>query len=112
MPRIANKDARSWVQCRQQFEGSNTEGVRLYVPGAPRTLYAVFSFGRHWPMFVYHNDIWYENIERYSPTTSKHRTQLHPGAETVPCTTRALLDMIAGQGVPHRATESDMLFAA
>jgi hypothetical protein len=111
MPRIANRDARRWVQNLWSFEGSNLEGVGCYIPGPRTRSYAVFSFGRHWPLFVHYNDVWYENIEKYSRTTSKHHSQVHPGCETIPCTTQALLDLIAGRGAPRAATEADLVFA-
>jgi hypothetical protein len=36
-------------------------------------------------LFVYvpKVDTWFENREKYSPTTSKHRTQTHPHCDTV-----------------------------
>jgi len=42
----------------------------------------VYSYGKHWPLFIWENGVWYENEDRASVSTSKHRTQLHPHAET------------------------------
>jgi len=37
-----------------------------------------------WPLYAYRDGVWYENMERYSVTTSKHRRQARPaGVETV-----------------------------
>ena len=44
--------------------------------------YVVYSYGSHWPMFIY-DEIqrrWFENEDSRSVTTSKHRSQCHPHA--------------------------------
>lgn len=74
--KVSNASARAQVQARIPFEGNNTFGEYL---GAA---YVVFSYGNHWPLFVYIDGTWYENQERYSNTTSKHRSQLHPLEDT------------------------------
>jgi len=76
--RVANKDARRYVQDRLPFEGSNTFG-RWDNKGSR---YVVYSYGSHWPLFIYTENKWYENADRRSVSTSKHRTQLHPLCET------------------------------
>jgi len=45
--------------------------------------YVVFSYGKHWPMFAHKDGKLYENNESYSVTTSKHRGQAHPHADTI-----------------------------
>ena len=52
--------------------------------GGPCDLYVVYSYGEHWPLYVYEQmtGVWYRNTEKSSSTTSRHSTQLHPG---VPC---------------------------
>lgn len=97
--RIANKDARSYVKNRQDFIGSNTRGSsftkvvvthkkddkwhpagKYYV----NKLYVVHTYDA--PLFVYDPDTsyWFENTTRYSVTSSKHRSQLHPHTDTIP----------------------------
>ncbi len=48
--------------------------------------YAVFSYGRHWPLFVAvtlgGRTVWFENKNRWGTTTSKHRSQSHPHCDT------------------------------
>ena len=78
--RVANADARRYVQNREEFIGSNT-----YAEWRGHMLphrYVVYSYGEHWPLFVYEDGKWYENEDKYSPTTSKHRSQLRPLYET------------------------------
>ena len=44
--------------------------------------YAVFSYGRHFPLYIFHKGErrWYGNQSRYSVSTAKHRTQAMPVA--------------------------------
>jgi hypothetical protein len=103
--KTSNIKCRTHVQARQPFKGNNLFGV--YLEGrenlhlSPR--YVVYSYGTHWPLFINQDGIWYENADRYSPTTSKHRSQAHPHTQTVPMTTAAMRriveDGIAGLAV-------------
>ena len=74
--RTSNCKARTFVQSRLPFKGNNTFAENLN--GA----YVVFSYGKHWPLFACIDGTWYENEGRYSVSTSKHRSQLHPLEET------------------------------
>lgn len=84
--KIANRDARPFVQRCQPFEGSNLYGS--YWQANPSSInsgdngYFVYSYHKDWPLFVcvYLNgrNHWFENSTKYSVTTSKHRTQAHP----------------------------------
>lgn len=78
--RVANADARRYVQNREEFKGSNTcaEWRGHILPNR----YVVYSYGEHWPLFIYQDGKWYENADKYSRTTSKHHGQLHPLCET------------------------------
>lgn len=86
--RIANGNARNQVQGRIEFQGNNTSGE--WVGGN----YVVFSYGHHWPLFAYIDGEWYENQDRFSNTTSKHRTQLHPLEDTEKVTREELLQLV------------------
>jgi len=75
--KIANKDASEYVNRCEEFEGSNTfaeSGADLYI---------VYSYGRHFPMYVYDYTTreWYANSDKYSTTTSKHQSQCRPRFE-------------------------------
>jgi len=83
MPKISIKEARHYVQERKLFEtNSGTIISRQY-----GHLYAVFSYGEYFPMYVY-DDIcnqWFGNHDkylmsngRYSRTTSKHQSTTQP----------------------------------
>lgn len=75
--KIANRDARRYVQSRTLFTGSNLFSQYSHDG------YAVLSYGVHWPLFIHSNGMWFENEERHSVTTSKHRSQSHPHCPTV-----------------------------
>jgi len=76
--KIANKDASQYVNRCESFNGNNTKGARYN-----DNLYVVYSYGHHFPMYVYDYTTreWYENSDKYSPTTSKHQTQCRPRFE-------------------------------
>jgi hypothetical protein len=73
---ITNQQSRSFVQQCVPFHTNNNT---LYGEWTGR-LYVVFSYGNHWPLFIYDPEakVWFENSSRYSNTTSKHRTQARP----------------------------------
>ncbi len=81
---VSNADARDYVQKCIEFQGSNTFAREVHTDHS--TLYVVYSYGEHFPMFIAETDDdgvtrWYSNQDRFSMTTSKHRTQLHPHVE-------------------------------
>ena len=105
--RTSNIKCRSFVQTRTPFEGNNLFGV-LFLAEPDRNLterYVVYSYGTHFPLFIWQAcdagsqlGQWFENQDRYSPTTSKHKTQSHPHYPTHPMTTNAML-RIAEDGI-------------
>ena len=127
--KIANRDARRHVQNRTPFKGANLYGRFWQVSPAEGSTwergnhgYAVFSYGEHWPLFVSttpvegSEPIWFENEERHSVTTSKHRSQSHPHQPTTLLSRsdmmfllsrgyRALVRKRLGVGTPSTQTE-------
>ncbi len=92
--KTSNANARQYVQRREEFDASNTF-ARILLPydKCLTYRYVVYSYGAHFPLFVaeWHGDDgkvqWYETTGRYSVTTSKHKTQLHPLEQTTPMDT-------------------------
>jgi hypothetical protein len=79
--KIANRDARQYVQRQLPFSGNNLYGHLWSVGGEPtdgQYGYAVFSYGPHWPLWVHTAGRWYGNEDKYGTTTSKHKTQTWP----------------------------------
>ena len=76
--KIANKDASEYINRCEPFKGSNT-----FAEKHTDNLYVVYSYGYHFPMYVYDYSIreWYENSDKYSSTTSKHQSQCRPRFE-------------------------------
>lgn len=79
MKRIANNKARQAVSALQEFKGSNTFGV-----WENEFCYAVYSYGKHFPLYVYDgiSHAWFGNYDRYSVSTSKHLSQLRPNLDS------------------------------
>ena len=93
-PRIANRDCRAYVKANNSFDGSNLFASHRVVGTYPHTNcrhYSVYSYGFHFPMFIYVPDVgWFENEDKYSRTTSKHRSQAHPHTDTYKLSTDAM----------------------
>ena len=90
-PKVTNVMARSSVQERTSFLGNNLFGQWTHNDAQPYSKYVVYSYGYHWPLFIYERGVWYENIDKHSVTTSKHRTQTHPLVDTVAMTLEDML---------------------
>ena len=70
MVRISNINGSDFTTDKDEFTGSNT--FSEWNEGK----YVVYSYGRHFPMYVYKGKTWYENSDKYSVSTSKQQTQL------------------------------------
>jgi len=92
--KVANRDCRPYVQKRQSFTGSNLFAEHRSVGTYPHSNcrhYTVYSYGYHYPMFVFVPDVgWFENEDKYSRTTSKHRSQAHPHTDTYKLSAKAI----------------------
>jgi hypothetical protein len=113
--KIANRDARVFVKRLHPFTASNLSAT--YWCANPSSTepgdsgYLVQSYG-YWPLFVcihlQGKDVWFENTDRYSITTSKHRSQSHPHVPTQPLT-RDEMTLLVSSGykalVKRRITE-------
>ena len=92
--KIANRDVRQFVQRLHPFEGNNL--FAQYRPEGNGVRYIVYSYGDHWPLFIHAGDTWFENEDKHSVTTSKHRTQAHPHCPTVLLSTKWMLQLAKG----------------
>lgn len=88
----AGTRARKYVQSGIAFRNHNKQ---LFGRWETPLLYVVYSYGEHWPLFAWDGFSWFENEDRYSPTTSKHRSHTHPHKETIKQSRDALRAMIA-----------------
>jgi hypothetical protein len=80
--KISNRNAGAFVQRLQVFKANNlwSEWVDDRNTDTKDARYVVYSYDRHWPLFIYdvRCDAWFENTSKYGVTTSKHKTQSHP----------------------------------
>lgn len=80
MSRIANRDADICIAKRMPFRGSNFYAV--WVKGEHYDRYVVYSYGEHWPLYVFENGVWYEVNEKYSSTTTRHHNIARRGVNS------------------------------
>lgn len=83
MRKLRNHEVRAAVLDLVNFQ--NTNGT-LFGRWETPTLYVVYSYGEHWPLFLRDSRVswsWAENDSRYGVTTSKHRSLAHPHEKTV-----------------------------
>lgn len=90
--RTSNAKARGFVETKTPFKGANTFGEWVNAK-----VFAVYSYGYHWPLYACIDGCWFENIDKYSQTTSKHKSQLRPASDFFTgCRTQTLKDLIGG----------------
>ena len=67
-------EMRREVEGRREFEGNSAYGEDR------DGFYTVFSYGYHFPMYVYDEAIgeWVGNSDKYSATTSRHQSKCRP----------------------------------
>jgi hypothetical protein len=90
MTQVANSKCRSFVTARLPFKGSNLWGE--YVEGTGH--YVVVSYGYHFPLYIYANDMWFENEDGYSRTTARHKSQAKPTDKTILLSTQAMVALM------------------
>ena len=77
--RIANRKSYEYTTTQRPFIANN-----LYAENINDRFYVVYSYGPHWPLWVYDRQVrvWYGHNSKYSQTTSKHKFQSKPSVET------------------------------
>jgi len=78
--KIANKNCREYVQRREPFQGSNLWGtwIKSTLVESSDEQYVVFSYGHHFPIYIYANNHWFANKDKFSQSTSRHQSQARP----------------------------------
>lgn len=82
--RVANGGCGKLVGDRIPFQGNNIFALWVHADGSPTLRYAVFSYGDHFPMYVWEGmadgsmGAWFRNTDRWGRTTSKHQGQAYP----------------------------------
>jgi len=80
MIRATLRTAKGLVNGRRLFKGSNIFSEWLSDDDGSNQRYVVYSYGHHFPMYVYDSTTgrWYGNRTIYSPSTSRHKTACCP----------------------------------
>jgi len=88
---VANISCKEYVDNKKPFEGSN-----LFGEWFDDQFYVVFSYGYHFPIYVYNklDNKWYKNTNKYSITTSKHQSQAMPSCECTDLTLSQIRDLL------------------
>lgn len=75
----SNKNADTYTTNREPFKGSNTWGEWI------KDLYVVYSYGRHFPMYVWDEQLgmWFGNADKYSRSTTRQQSQLRPNTDRI-----------------------------
>ena len=78
--KIANKHSHLRTTKRELFEGSNLWGVwcKSTMVESDEEQYVVYSYGHHYPMFIYAGGMWFENEDKSSQSTERQRSQCRP----------------------------------
>lgn len=87
--RIANRNAGKFASICKPFKGNNLFGELLV-----EDVYVVYSYGYHFPLYAKIGNTWYENKDKYSSSTGKHKSQARPSGELIPLNTEQLKDLI------------------
>jgi len=80
MPYTTLREAGTCVRRREIFTGNNIYGRWYSDDSGDHRWYVVFSYGSHFPMYIWDVDtvMWYGNRDRYSSTTSRHQSACAP----------------------------------
>ena len=93
--RVTNREARKYVQEKKSFTGNNLYGrTHSASEHVLNSRYVVTSYGDHWPLFIYEDGQWFENNDRNSVTTGKHRSQTHPHEDCVPMSAEDMITIM------------------
>lgn len=85
---VTNKEARNLVPKMVEFKGLNI--FSEYQTHGVTWRYVVYSYGYHFPMYIAEwaegdmaNATWYENADKFSPSTSRQQSLLRPTTDTI-----------------------------
>ena len=97
--RVANRDARKYVNELKEFKGAYNKyadkDASIFAQNEPAFdavngqligkcwLYVVYSYGFHFPMYIYDRQagIWIGSKDKHSVSTTRHQSHCRPSAE-------------------------------
>ncbi len=97
MPRISNREVRSYVDRREEFVTNNgtiisdttfsgdIDDATALPADKGKGFYIVYSYGKHFPMFAYDETAaqWFGNGSKYSHTTTRHQSHARPSTDDI-----------------------------
>ena len=104
MKRITTRRAGDYVGQCTPFKGSNLYGETLPLGG-----FVVYSYGPHWPLYIYDGCTWYESASRITPSTSRHRSQARPYTRGMGCADTLLTPIEGMLALRDRLTDQQPL---
>jgi hypothetical protein len=106
--RVSNNKARQYVEKLEEFQGSNTFGKWLHDSEESKDkiemlekIYVVYSYGHHFPMYVYDKaeQKWVGNKDKYSQSTTRHQSQLRPSSVGLWLNTDEVASVVRSRGI-------------
>ena len=85
--RVANKNASEYVNGLKEFKGSFNKYAKhnasIFAEDDMEDLYVVYSYGYHFPMYIYDRQagIWIGSKDKHSVSTTRHQSHCRPSAE-------------------------------
>lgn len=78
--RVPNSKCRPYVEQHIPFEGSNLWGTwqDSTIIESTDKQYVVYSYGHHFPIYIFAGGQWFANEDKYSQSTSRHQSQARP----------------------------------
>jgi hypothetical protein len=100
---ISNADIRNHVDKLHEFETNNKTVYSV----KSEEQYAVYSYGYHFPMYVYDfkTEVWLGNKDKSTPTTMRHLTKARPSKGIHQWFTTEDLKTIIVQGYTQTITQ-------
>ena len=88
--KTSNAKCREYVQNKEPFKANNLHGQ---IEGGK---YIVYSYGWY-PLWAYVDGKWFENVDKYSSSTSKQKSQSCPLVETVKLSKEGMKDLVGNR---------------
>jgi SPX domain protein involved in polyphosphate accumulation len=105
---VTNREGGNYARACIAFETSNKtmfgHWVHRQSNDQDTKTYAVYSYGRHFPMYVYcpTTEQWIGNKDKYSRTTTRHQSHCRPNTVSLWVDTRELDGIIERGGLHNQ----------
>lgn len=99
------EDAVEHMNNLTEFELKRNDNTPIYSINGAKT-YTVYSYGNHYPMYVYDRtvDRWYGNSDKSTRTTNRHKKAIKPSDGVHQYVDTYRLKAIAFHGIVHTVT--------